>query len=133
MRFLADVGATIPPPLLRAAEIVLNADLRAAFHDSNADPAHVSSLLAEAARFQVPLDREGLAHALSATILRVAQRLAPALTGDGSPFARYGDRERPPSTGCSDSSRSRRWRRSTWTCRSPRICCGGPTGSTART
>jgi alpha-amylase/alpha-mannosidase (GH57 family) len=94
MRFLADVDATIPPPLLRAAEIVLNADLRAAFNDSNADPAHVSSLLAEAARFQVPLDREGLAHALSATTLRVAQRLAPALTGDGSPFARYGDRER---------------------------------------
>jgi alpha-amylase/alpha-mannosidase (GH57 family) len=94
MRFLADVDATIPPPLLRAAEIVLNADLRSAFDDGNADPAHVASLLAEAARFQVPLDREGLAHALSATILRVAQRLAPALTGDGSPFARYGDRER---------------------------------------
>jgi alpha-amylase/alpha-mannosidase (GH57 family) len=94
MRFLADVDATIPPPLLRAAEIVLNADLRAAFNDSNADPAHVSSLLAEAERFQVPLDREGLAHALSATILRVAQRLGPALTGNGSPFARYGDRER---------------------------------------
>jgi hypothetical protein len=54
MRFLADVGATIPAPLLRAAEVVLNADLRTSFASSNVDPGHVRSLLAEAERFDVP-------------------------------------------------------------------------------
>jgi hypothetical protein len=94
MRFLADVGAAIPAPLLRAAEVVLNAELRTAFSSSTVDPGHVRSLLAEAVRFDVPLDRAGLAHALSATVDRVSRRLAPVLTGDGTPFARFGDGER---------------------------------------
>lgn len=94
MRFLADLGTTIPAPLLRAAEVVLNADLRTAFASSNVDPGHVRSLLAEAARFDVPLDRAGLAHTLSATVTRTAHRLAPVVTSEGSPFARFGDAER---------------------------------------
>jgi alpha-amylase/alpha-mannosidase (GH57 family) len=94
MRFLAEVDASIPSALLRAAEIVLNADLRSAFGSSKVDPAHVRSLLAEATRFEVPLDVEGLAHELASTFEHVAQRLAPALGGNGTPFARFGDRER---------------------------------------
>jgi alpha-amylase/alpha-mannosidase (GH57 family) len=94
MRFLADLGAAIPAPLLRAAEVVLNADLRTAFASSSVDPGHVRSLLAEAERFDVPLDRAGLAHTLSATVTRTSHRLAPVLTSDASPFARFGDDER---------------------------------------
>lgn len=94
MRYLADLDTAIPTPLLRAAEIVLNADLREAVTAPVTDPKHVRSLLAEAGRFEIALDHAGLAHALEVTIDRMVTRLTPQLTGDTAPFARYGEEER---------------------------------------
>jgi alpha-amylase/alpha-mannosidase (GH57 family) len=95
MRFLTDIGATVPRPLQRAAEIVLNAELRDAVASTNVDPQHVRALLAEAERFDVPLDSAGLAHALTGAIQRITDRLAPQLLSeDEAVFSRFGDDER---------------------------------------
>jgi alpha-amylase/alpha-mannosidase (GH57 family) len=94
MRFLTDIGATVPRPLQRAAEIVLNAELRNAIASTNVDPQHVRALLAEAKRFDVPLDSAGLAHALTGSIQRITDRLAPQLLSeDPAVFSRFGDDE----------------------------------------
>ena len=72
MRFLKDSG--IPPPkmLYMAAEFVLNADLRRAFHEREIDPEHIKSLLEEALFEGVALDSSSLEYSLRKTLDRMA-------------------------------------------------------------
>jgi alpha-amylase/alpha-mannosidase (GH57 family) len=76
MRYLADLGTQLPRPLRRAAEVVLNADLRIELARPDLAPDRVRDLLEEAGRFEVELDDEGLAHTLSATVAELAARTA---------------------------------------------------------
>ncbi|HEX9890427.1 MAG TPA: DUF3536 domain-containing protein, partial [Nitriliruptorales bacterium] len=82
MRYLADIGIELPAPLQRAAEVVLNAQLRDAVRDDDADPDEVSATVAEARRYGVVLDDEGIALALDTTIERVVHRISDQLEHD---------------------------------------------------
>ena len=79
MRFLGDLGAQVPVPLRSAAEVVINAELRDTFRTGHMEPAHVRELVAEAERFDVELDAEGLAHALTGTVRRLSRRIREVL------------------------------------------------------
>ena len=95
MRYLADLGAQLPRPLRRAAEVVLNADLRVALGQPNLDPDRVRNLLDEAARFDTELDTEGLGHTLSTTIAELAARTAEHVVHAEEDFTGFGwDHER---------------------------------------
>jgi alpha-amylase/alpha-mannosidase (GH57 family) len=91
MRYLADLGANLPRPLRRAAEVVLNADLQAALAADGVDPGHVRALLDEAARFAVDLDTDGLAHTLSGTVATLSARTSDRLADAREDFARFDD------------------------------------------
>ena len=79
MRFLSELRTTVPPPLRTAAEIVINADLRAALGSTNLDAAHIASLFHEADRYELTLDLQGLAHTFRQTIERLARRIADTI------------------------------------------------------
>jgi alpha-amylase/alpha-mannosidase (GH57 family) len=89
MRYLSELGAELPAPLRSAAEVVLNAELATQLGTSGPDPARVEDLLAEAARFNVTLDTDGLAHTLSTSIARIALRTSGLLAGDAEPFTTF--------------------------------------------
>jgi alpha-amylase/alpha-mannosidase (GH57 family) len=79
MRFLSDLGASVPSALKGAAEIVINADLRAELSTTSMDLQLVRSSLDEAARYRIALDEDGLAHTLSASVARLATRVGDRL------------------------------------------------------
>lgn len=91
LRFLASVDAKLPKPLHRAAEVVLNAELQAEI-TGGVEPARLSALLDEAARFEVPLDVEGLQHAFGEAVGRRTRQLRRALE-DPTLFDRFGPEE----------------------------------------
>jgi len=79
MRYLSDLGATVPSSLLSAAEIVINAELRAELSTTSMDLQVVQESLDEAARYGIALDEVGLAHTLSASVARLAARIGERL------------------------------------------------------
>jgi len=89
MRYLAELGADLPPALRSAAEVVLNAELAAQLGTSGPDPMRVEDLLAEAARFGVTLDADGLAHTLSTSVARIAGRVGELLAGGPDPLTTF--------------------------------------------
>ncbi|MBS3939481.1 MAG: DUF3536 domain-containing protein [Actinobacteria bacterium] len=88
LRFLAGLDAKVPPALRSAAEVVVNVELRDALAH-NPDPDQVGSLIEEAERFRVPLDTDGLAHAMAGTLARIAGAVDDALDDDAM-FAAFG-------------------------------------------
>uniref|UniRef100_A0A7C2J0B4 DUF3536 domain-containing protein n=1 Tax=Ammonifex degensii TaxID=42838 RepID=A0A7C2J0B4_9THEO len=75
MRFLKDLGIPQPKALHTAAEFVINTGLRRAFTDEPLDFERISSLLSEAALWEIPLDGPGLGYALKKTLEEMAERL----------------------------------------------------------
>ncbi|MFP5309845.1 MAG: DUF3536 domain-containing protein [Actinomycetes bacterium] len=92
MRYLADLQVPLPAPLLGAAQVVINADLRRELASASVEPDVVDDLVGEATRFGVALDGEGLAHTLSATVARTAERIA-TVADDAAVFAVFGEAE----------------------------------------
>ncbi len=80
MRFLTDMGTPPPQAFSRAAQLVLNGNLRAAFEAEPLDPERVRGLLEQARAEGVVLDAPTLAFALQGTIDRLAERLSAAPT-----------------------------------------------------
>ena len=89
MRYLAELDADLPAPLRSAAEVVLNAELSSQLGTTGSDPARVEDLLAEAARFGVELNVDGLAHTLSTSVARIAGRIAEVLTSGTDPLTTF--------------------------------------------
>ena len=89
MRYLADLGVRIPAALRRAAEVVLNADLDWELSRQDVEAESVQHLLDEAKRFDVELDRGGLAHTLSDTIEEMTRTTADVLAGTDEDFDDY--------------------------------------------
>jgi alpha-amylase/alpha-mannosidase (GH57 family) len=77
MRWLTSLDAKVPPPLLAAAQVVMNAELRDAFANGT-DPLEVRAWIEEADRFGVPLDAATLEHAYAGAIDRTTRRPAAA-------------------------------------------------------
>ncbi|MGE5189223.1 MAG: DUF3536 domain-containing protein [Gemmatimonadota bacterium] len=75
MRFLSDMGFPLPRPFRAAAELALNAALRAAFEADELDLDRVKGHLEEAEAIGVPLDGTGLGYSLQKTIERLAENL----------------------------------------------------------
>ncbi|MEZ0227499.1 MAG: DUF3536 domain-containing protein [Planctomycetota bacterium] len=78
LRFLIDLEIPLPKPFLEAAGLVLNAHLRRAFEARPVDIARIKTLLDEAARARVTLDKDGLSFTLEATIESLFEDLAKA-------------------------------------------------------
>lgn len=76
MRFLTDMGTPPPRAFSRAAQFVLNGNLRAAFETEPLDPERVQGLLEQARTEGVVLDGPTLAFALQGTIDRLAEGLS---------------------------------------------------------
>ena len=76
MRFLTDMGTPPPQAFSRAAQFVLNGNLRATFETEPLDPERVQGLLEQARAEGVVLDGPTLAFALQGTIDRLAGRLS---------------------------------------------------------
>ena len=76
MRFLTDMGTPPPPAFSRAAQFVLNGNLRAAFETDPLDPERVQGLLEQSRAEGVVLDSPTLAFALQGTIDRLAEGLS---------------------------------------------------------
>jgi alpha-amylase/alpha-mannosidase (GH57 family) len=74
MRFLLDVGYPLPRPLLAAAELVLNANIRRQLSEEHVDPDAVRALLDDAAFWGVELDSAGLAYVFKQNLDRCARR-----------------------------------------------------------
>jgi alpha-amylase/alpha-mannosidase (GH57 family) len=91
LRFLASLDAKLPKALHSAAEVVLNAELQDAV-SGGSEPARISALLDEAARFEVPIEVDGLAHAFGAAVSQRTRQLRRALE-DPELFDRFGDEE----------------------------------------
>ena len=87
MRYLADLEVGLPRALHRTAEVVLNADLDALLGAAEVEHERVRRLLAEAERFDVDLDDEGLAHTLNATVAATADDVATRL--EHEPFTAF--------------------------------------------
>ncbi|MEW6173623.1 MAG: DUF3536 domain-containing protein [Bacillota bacterium] len=75
MRFLKDLGAPQPKALHTAAEFVLNTNLRRALANEPLNLDRINTLMSEARRWNVPLDRAGLAYALKKSLERMAVKL----------------------------------------------------------
>jgi alpha-amylase/alpha-mannosidase (GH57 family) len=73
--FLSGLGVPPPRAFHAAAELVLNADLRAALADDNVGPDTVKPLLEAAQRTRVQLDEPGLGYAFQQTLERLSDRL----------------------------------------------------------
>lgn len=91
MRFLADLGAIVPPALKSAAEVVINAELHAELGTTAMDLQLVRALIDEAARYRIALDEVGLAHTLSASVARLAVRVGDHLAHSDERFASFED------------------------------------------
>lgn len=89
MRYLTELHAAVPAPLRNAAEIVINAQLRDALTTIPLDAHQITTLLDEAARFQIELDHEGHAHSFRATVDRLARRIAAELNERDDVFATF--------------------------------------------
>ena len=76
MRFLTDMGTPPPQAFSRAAQFVLNGNLRAAFETEPLDSERVQGLLEQARAEGVVLDGPTLAFALQGTIDRLAEGLS---------------------------------------------------------
>jgi alpha-amylase/alpha-mannosidase (GH57 family) len=72
MRFLADLGLSLPKPLKVAAELLLNTDLRRAVESPELDIPRIHSLLEEAEKVSADLDVSGLEYAARRTLIRLA-------------------------------------------------------------
>lgn len=64
MRFLSDIGVPIPRPFLTAAEVTVNAQLRAVLVEARPSIEQLRSLFQEAETWNLTLDHAGLAYAL---------------------------------------------------------------------
>ncbi len=74
MRFLTGLGIPLPRPFRVAAELVLNASLRASLENGHLDLPRITALLQEAEMEGVPLDVPALRYALTRSIERLARR-----------------------------------------------------------
>jgi hypothetical protein len=70
MRFLLGLDAPLPKPFVRAAEYVLNTDLRRAVESDPPDLGRIRQLREEAATWHVELDAAGLSFALKQAVDR---------------------------------------------------------------
>jgi len=89
MRFLSDLGVNVPAALRSAAEIVINAELRAELSTTSMDLQVVRASLDEAARYHIVLDEVGLAHTLSTSVARLATRVGERLAEGVEPLADF--------------------------------------------
>jgi alpha-amylase/alpha-mannosidase (GH57 family) len=89
MRFLSDLGAKVPAALRSAAEIVINAELRAELSTTSVDLQEVQESLDEAERYDIVLDEVGLAHTLSTSVARLAARVGERLAEGDEPLADF--------------------------------------------
>jgi alpha-amylase/alpha-mannosidase (GH57 family) len=96
LRFLASLDAKLPKALHSAAEVVLNAELQDAVSGGD-EPARISALIDEAARFDVPIDVDGLQHAFAGAVRHRTRQLRRALE-DPELFHRFGEPEQRFST-----------------------------------
>lgn len=64
MKYLRDIEASVPAPLMMASDFVLNADLRRQFESGQPDPEKVRQLFETAQKENVELDIEELAYAI---------------------------------------------------------------------
>ena len=78
MRLLTNLEVNVPPALLSAAEVVINAELREAITQRQG-PDRIKPLLDEAARFGITLDDDGLGHVYATAIEAEVQQLASHL------------------------------------------------------
>jgi alpha-amylase/alpha-mannosidase (GH57 family) len=74
MRFLTDLGIPLPRPFRAAAELVINATLRAALEGAELDQRRVEELMQRAEREGVTLDVPALSYALRRSIERLARQ-----------------------------------------------------------
>ena len=74
MRFLADLGAPIPPAFHAAARFTVNAALRRQIETARPNVKRIEQLFAEAEAWQLDLDQHGLAYALQRALERCAER-----------------------------------------------------------
>jgi hypothetical protein len=82
MRFLTETGIPAPKPLLVAAEVTLNTDLRRWFERDDMNLERIRALVEETLTAGVPFDAATLEFALRKTLERMAERL----TADPSDF-----------------------------------------------
>jgi hypothetical protein len=75
MRFIAEVGSSMPGALKSAAEFVLNRDLSRRFAANKTDEDAIRKLLAEASMWSVQLDAAGLGHVFRQTLEKRAAEL----------------------------------------------------------
>lgn len=72
MRFLMDLGLSLPPVFKSIADSVINSQLRGAFDTTALNEGHIRQLLETARFWHVDLDREGLAFVLGKTVEAIA-------------------------------------------------------------
>jgi alpha-amylase/alpha-mannosidase (GH57 family) len=89
MRYLTEMGATVPRPFLLAADIAVNDALRGAFVGETVDTDRVDALLEDATTWGIELDTEGLALVLSRTVERLTDLAAQELR-EPSLFEHFG-------------------------------------------
>ncbi len=75
MRFLAETGIPAPKPLVVAAEVTLNNDLRRAFETDEMNYGRIVALVDEAQTAGVPFDTATLEFSIRKTLERLAERL----------------------------------------------------------
>jgi hypothetical protein len=78
MRFLLGLDAPLPTPFVRAAEHILNTDLRRAVEAGEPDLDRIAQLREEADTWRVSLDAAGLAFALKGAVDRAMARVRQA-------------------------------------------------------
>jgi len=74
MRFLTDLGISLPKALRAAVEAMMNAEVRRSVHEETLDLGRVRSLFKETATWGLELDVQGLTYAVEQTIERLAKR-----------------------------------------------------------
>jgi len=74
LRFLSDINMPLPKPFYNAAEFSLNVSLKKAIEAEEPDVPKIVSLIDEAKRIGVQLDREGLGFSLTNTVNRMTEK-----------------------------------------------------------
>ncbi|MBW3578130.1 MAG: DUF3536 domain-containing protein [Actinobacteria bacterium] len=90
MRYLTDLGGSLPRTFQRAADVVVNDDLQRALTAEDVDPQHVQALLDDARAWDIELDIVRLAHAVSAMLASLVEQLARRLA-EPSLFRQFGE------------------------------------------
>lgn len=101
MLFLDELGITQPPALRHAAEVVVNGELREALASGAPDTERVAALLHRAERWDLELDRAGLAHELDMALVDGLRRVTEYLAA-GRLFHRFTDEHEELLQGAAD-------------------------------